>query len=548
MAKTARQSADDNEARTVRAQILKADGGVIISNAREIEDDYVEFYRLEGARGLIEPPYNLKQLEKLVQTNNTLGPCIEAMVNNIDGTGYEIERRDGEKMSDTDNAKVQPAKDFFDECSPMMSFDTLRKQTRRDLESTGMGYMEVMRNAANEIVFIGRLDSKAMRLARLDSAVPVMTKIIRNGKETTITRLKRERRYAQKVGERLVWFAEYGASRKLHKESGLWEDQMQGTIPPNMVASEVLMFGIDPDHSSPYFTPRWISQTPSVIGSRQAEEHNLEFFSSGGIPPYLVIVQGGQLAEKTVEAVRDALNQKGAHARVQVIEAFSTSGSLESNSSVQVKVERFGAERQNDAMFAQFDKDCEARVRKAFRLPPIFVGKSEDYNFASAHASYLVAEAQVFSPERQEFDEIISSSVLVELLGTRDYVFRSKPISIIDAATKLQVIEAAITMNRVDPEHTLTLLGEMAGIEFKMLEGDQTTTPVPQLMVAEHNAANAAKAPAVPGAKPQNKAPKPPAANVVPIRQNKTASEDDEMHELATLLGCTLAVMAENPM
>lgn len=503
---------------SVEVRVLVGKGAdEIVSNRRELEDDYVAYYQTQAEMGLIRPPFDLKRLEDLVQTNNTLPPCIDAMCTNVDGTGYEIERADGEKMEDADLKAVEAAKDFFNECAPMMSFRTLRMTLRRDLESTGNGYVEVIRNLNDEVVFAAPLEAKMMRIGRLGGKqIPVEVKMLRGGKEVAFTQYKRERRFAQKIGEQLIWFKEFGASRDLDKYTGKWAEQGVRVSPENR-ATELLQFTLDPDISTPYGVPRWISQTPSVIGSRKAEEHNLEFFANGGIPPYLVVVSGGQLAEKTVAAVRDALNQKGAHARVQVIEAFSTSGSLDGSSNVSVKVERFGGERTSDSMFQKYDVDCENRVRRAFRLPEILIGKTESMNFATAQASYLVAEAQVFKPERDEFDEVISSTLLPALLqGSRDYVFRSKQISIIDATTQLAVIAAANATGAVDKEGLITLLGEIGGMEFQTVD----ISHVPQGKDFQQD----------------------PLGNVIPIERAKEMKKSED--DLSSLLGCTLAVMA----
>lgn len=514
-----------------RVLIFKGDS-TILSNASPVEDDtYSKWYRDDSAQGLIEPPYNPQALEELVEQNNTLGPCIDAMITNIDGTGYEIERRDGESMEEADFKAIEPATQFFDECWPMMSFQTLRQKTRREKEATGNGYMEVIRNASDEIIFVGPLESKMMRIARLDAPTPVITEIERRGSVQKVTRMVRERRFAQKVGESLMWFKEFGASRDLNKKTGAWAPK--GSLPYADRATEVLHFGVIPDINTPYFVPRWIGQTPSVVGSRKAEEHNLEFFDSGGIPPYLVIVQGGQLAEDTVEAVRNALNQKGAHARVQVIEAFATQGSLDKGSNVQVKVERFGGERSNDAMFQQYDKDSENRVRRAFRLPEILVGKTESMNFATAHASYLVAEAQVFAPERDSFDEIISNTLMPNLIGNRDYVYRSKPISIIDAQTKLNVIQSALGNSVVDQEHLVTLLGEVAGVEFQTVEVEE--------LEAEYETDDNGNV------IPINSARRQPEEDMEGDDQEQAAKSERQQAkaDLSRVLGCTLALMSQ---
>src|SRR5208337_777942 len=57
-----------------------SDGQAVQPNAFEPEDEYQQLY--VGAtrdQGVIQPPYNLRQLDFLAQQNNTLGPCIEVM-------------------------------------------------------------------------------------------------------------------------------------------------------------------------------------------------------------------------------------------------------------------------------------------------------------------------------------------------------------------------------------------------------------------------------------------------------------------------------------
>jgi capsid portal protein len=51
----------------------------------------------------------------------------------------------------------------------------------------------------------------------------------------------------------------------------------------------------------------------------------------------------------------------------------------------------------------------------AFRIPPILLGMLDRANFAIVYASYLVAENQVFRPERDLFDEMVNRLILPEL-------------------------------------------------------------------------------------------------------------------------------------
>ena len=72
-----------------------------------------------------EPPYNPAILQRVVSTNNTREPCIDAMITNIDLTGYIIEREDG-TTPETDPGKDK-LEEFFDEVFPGLSFKELRR-------------------------------------------------------------------------------------------------------------------------------------------------------------------------------------------------------------------------------------------------------------------------------------------------------------------------------------------------------------------------------------------------------------------------------------
>lgn len=457
-----RKASDPNGARNP--------GDAIQGNAYEPEDEYQQLY--VGAtrdQGIIQPPYTLRLLDRLAQENNALGPCIEAMVTNIDGTGYEFDSDDDESNDSHDDAKLKQLKDFFDQPWPGQSFKTMKKELRRDRERTGNAYLEVLRNAKDEIVFVRRVDAKMMRLLRLDEAVPTDVKVMRGGVEVKVNVMKRERRYCQLVnGVSLMYFKEFGSKRDLHKKSAVWAPQGQ-RLRADQRATEIIHFTVLLDSHTPYGVPRWIAQVPSVIGSRKAEEFNMEFFDNGGIPPVLIILQGGTMIPETRKAMEAKMTGRAAdNNRVQIIEVQPSSGSLDSAGNSRVTVERFGAERQNDSMFEKYDERCEQRVRRAFRLPPIFVGMAEDYSFATAFASYTVGEAQVFAPERHDDDEIISMKLLPEM-GYPGYRMRSKPLVIEDATLKLEAIDRVIALgDQVEPADLVKEINRFANMNLKV--------------------------------------------------------------------------------
>lgn len=379
---------------------------VITSSTLELSDEFQSLYFTprKNTNVIIEPPYNPLQLATLIHRNNILAQCIVTMEVNVDGSGYTFEALDEEKdkvtgdnITDTDQktsvgmvqdgspmgipasqkpqdyksvsqiqkvikaAPQSPPTDtedaepvdkelemlehFFNEPYPGMSFTTIRRKLRHDIESTGNGYLEVIRNIAGEVVFVRHLDSVMMRLVKLDAPTDVEVTVTRGDKEVKALLPLRERRYAYKVGATILYYREFGASRKVNKKTGAWidpDDDDNKRI--EILGSEIIHFIATRDFRTNYGLPRWINQLPSVLGSRKAEEYNLEFFDAGGLPPAIIFIQGGALVGGVKDQLQHYLSGKASQKhRAAIVEVMSTSGSLDSAGSVSVKVERFGA-------------------------------------------------------------------------------------------------------------------------------------------------------------------------------------------------------------
>ncbi len=438
---------------------------LVVQPNMEPDDEFNGLYYSTKNQGalLLAPPFNPATLQSLVTKNNILAQCIEAMEVNIDGTGYEIEATDPKASESDDAANKKKLTAFFKEPFPLWGFTEMRRKLRYDMESTGNGYLEVLRNAGRQIIFLRWADSKLMRLVRLDDPVEVEVELDRDGEKVKAKILTRERRYCQLLGTEQIFFKEFGSKRKLHRKTGKWESE-GNPVPDDQQATEMLHFTVHKDARTPYGLPRWINQLPSVLGSRKAEEFNLDFFDSGAIPPAAIFLQGGQVTEQVGDQLRAYFGPKNKEPnRVAVVEVQSTSGTIDSAGHVQVKVERFG-DNQKDAMFTNYDDKCEAHVRTAFRLPPLFVGKAQDYNFATAMVGYMVTEAQVFGPERTEFDEIVNRTIVKEL-GIEDYKFVSKPLTIQNIDAQLKALELA--KDKSDGENFVEEVNSLTGLNLE---------------------------------------------------------------------------------
>ena len=445
--------------------VVKAESQ-ILTNALEVEDGFQDHY----GENIISPEISPEKYYAFNEQNNALNQCVTSMEVNIDGTGYDVVRADSQQIDDSEQETVEALEAWLKEVYPGVSLRTMRRQLRRHLEISGCGYIEVIRNASGEIIFFRTLDSRTMRMMRLGEPTIAQKTVNRGGQEVSIDVSVRERVFVQRIMGKKVYFKEYGSKRDLNKNTGKWSEN--GRLPAKDRASEIIYFTVNPSATSPYGVPRWLNQLPSVIGSRSAEELNLSFFDAGGIPPLMIFVAGGVLAEETRKQITAMLSGK-AKDKLQgvVADVHSSGGTVDKSSKVDITVETFDSARQSDSMFENYDERCEKRIRCSFRLPPLFVGKADDYSYASVFASYTLGEAQVFQPERDEFDEIFNNTIMRELSGG-EYEIKSRSLSVANSENKVEAIEVAAEFGVVSRNNLRAELNEASGLSIPMEEED----------------------------------------------------------------------------
>lgn len=433
----------------------------------QVEDEFNSFYEKGNARALIiKPPFVPKSLRALCLHNDILQQCLHAMEVNVDGTGHKIVLKEGQA---TENEKEKElAEQFFAEPYPGQSFVSIRRKLRADLEALGYAYMEVITDINGVPRMLRHLEGVLTRMCRLDDPVLVDKTVTRGGAEETVKVWTRERRYVQMVGSqsKMCYYREFGSSREIDRDTGEWAEEGK-KLPLEKRGGQIIHFVVDPDINSPYGIPRWINNSPSVVGTRKAEIFNLEFFDAGGLPPILLLVEGGTFGEGVREQLLAHLRGTNSKHRAAVVDVQSSTGSIESPGKVNVKVERFGDSRQSDAMFQVYQEKGEERIRVAFRLPPIFLGKTSDYNFATAMTAYMVAEEQVFAPERKEFDEVINKT-LMKALGVKNYDFKSNPVTLRNAELQLSALE--IVKDKIEGEALVETVNDITGLNLEYSE------------------------------------------------------------------------------
>lgn len=472
-------------------QRMLAVRSILTSEERAIDDPFAETYGLEGAGAVtvLEPTYDYRVLMSLPNENHTLKQCIEAMVTNIERFGHRLEYIGPEDEQQSQEAETERERidALLDTPNGEYSFIELRSRLRADRETFGASYMEVLRDNEGAPASLHHLPAFHMRKTKkLSDPITVTTKVWRAGKLVEMKRSRRFRLYVQRVGGRTVYFKELGDPRTIDYLTGQVIDATGKAVANrvNRAASEVLEFS----EYTPGFTyglPRWINQLPAVIGSREAEVTNLSFFKDNAIPAMAILVAGGALTEASSQLVDSAFAQhKGRSSmnRVLVLEALGDEQAADSDGKIPpptVTMQPLTGNRQGDALFSEYDKDNHVKIRSSFRLPPLFLGRSEDYTRASAEVSMVVAETQVFGPERNVFDEVVNAKLLLDKDGVpaRYWRVRSNPARLVAPEALLEALTTFDNMGAMTPNIAIGLANELFNLDIEEVEDDWGNLP-----------------------------------------------------------------------
>lgn len=455
---------------------------------QQLEDPFKGQYNgISGGawKNPIEPPYNFYALMKLPRENSTLGQCIDAMVTNVDGHGYRLEfvGEEGQEDSPAAKAEAETLSNLLDYPNEDYSMQELRDRLRRDYETIGNAYMEVGRDAKGKIVMLSHIPAHTIRMTGKETDPTTITvKLPRDGKVTEMKREKRFRRYVQQVGERKVYFKEFGDPRMIDPQTGdMTRDSKGEKLRMEDSATEIIhMCTYNPD--SPYGLPRWFNQTKTILGMQQAEMVNLDFFRDNAIPAMMLMVSGGAVTQASLDQISDHFNSvrgRTSMNRVLVVEASGDSNAADEEGRIpppKLEAKPLSGDRQSDGTFQEYDKNGMDKVRSSFRLPPLFLGRSEDYSHATARTSYDVAEGQVFAPERQRFDDMMN----LKILSTYDpqyWAFRSNPPRLSDKNELMEAIQTFDGAGGLTPNVVIGLANELFDLEIEQVEEDWGNFP-----------------------------------------------------------------------
>lgn len=462
-----------------------------------------------GAHGLmgkiIEPPFDMLTLAMLSEHNGELGQCIEAMEVNCDATGHRFVSRlklDNEGKATGGQPSIEKAveservrlQNFF-AYATREPFTAFRRRLRNDKEATGNAYFEVLRDADGAIQGFTHIPAYQMRLGILcEDELLVTRKVLELQEDGSVLVKNRKewRRFRPFVQSRAIfrsnlrlaaggykvrWFKEFGDPRPMDRDTGEYTKEMPaqpgstdvtyGPLPEGRLpATEVVHLRLYSGRT-PYGLPRYIGNLLSIFGDRAAEEINYMTFRNNNIPSQMITISNGTLTQASIDRLKSfsESNIQGSdnYSKFVIIEGepFETDNG-EDGGQVKIDTKSLTKDQRTDEMFTTYRASNADRTRRSFRLPPVFVGATQEYSYATIQAARSLGDEQVFAPERETIDDLINRDLFPEM-GIMYHQFKSNTPNTTDNMALVKIVAGAEKTGGMTPRIARRALEEILG-------------------------------------------------------------------------------------
>lgn len=427
---------------------------------------------VESDGSWVTSPYPMNQLRIVVENSSILQQAIAAYTNNIVGYGIVPEYIDESTEDSGQSTEWDLAEEVLDWLSIDQPLEGLFKQVLDDREVTGNAFLEVIRDDKGNVIQLERIKPELVQLSKPE-ADPVLTKVVHKGKEKMVWKKFRKFKVDKYV------FKEFGDPRQIDYMTG---EPLNRETEGNKfmerdgryAAREILHLKIGTDH---WGIPRWIGNLVALLGARKAEELNFRYFTQGRHTPMAVLIKNGQLSEGAETALSSYVGEIGSEAmqhKILVLEAEKVTDGLDDKDKVDIEIKSLADMLQTDALFLEYDDKVREKVLSSFRLPPVYVGLSQDYNRSTVEEAKRIAEEQVFQAEREALEDLFNRHLLAS--------YQLKEVKIEVRGPELSndalIIEALDKLGaRFSNNEARAIVGKLVGVELPVLQGEQNELP-----------------------------------------------------------------------
>lgn len=383
---------------------------------------------------IINPPYDLDNLASLYDQSSIHYASINARVMNTVGLGYEftetLKARRKIERTQSDPAKlervrrqIQDLKEELDETFESLNLEETLIETLvrvwQDVLTIGNGYLEIGRNNAGKIGYIGHVPGTMVRVRR---------------KRDGFVQISRSNKI------QAVFFRNF--------EDFETQDEINQDPSPN----ELIHFKMYSPNNTYYGIPAAVSAAAAIVGDKFAKEYNIDYFENKAIPRYAIILKGAKISQKSKqELVNYFRNEvKGRNHGTLIIPIPASLGS-----DTDIKFEKLEAGVQ-DSSFDKYRKSNRDEILVANRVPAPKVGVYDNANLAVSRDADKTFKMQVIGPDQAVLEKKINRIVaeFTDLLQ-----FKLKKIDLIDEEMESRIYDRYLRTEVMSPNEVRGKVG-----------------------------------------------------------------------------------------
>lgn len=188
-----------------------------------------------------------------------------------------------------------------------------------------------------------------------------------------------------------------------------------------------------------------------------------------------VLVSGGALTQSSMDQIEShitAIRGRQSYNRVLILEAQGDPEASSEDGDIhppKLELRPLTGDQVKEGLFLEYEKTCSSKIRSSFRLPPLFVGLSEDYTHATAKSAFSTAESQVFGPERAKSDDVWNNRIFLGRKLTY-WNIRANPPRITDPSDVVEALTAFTTAGALTPNIVIGLANEYFDLDIPEVE------------------------------------------------------------------------------
>lgn len=382
---------------------------------------------------------------------------------------------------------------FFEHCCSTMSFTKLRRIVRQDIETHGWGCMEMERDGFDRLRRLSYVPAYTVRplvnpgemveVLEPDPVSPI------SSEERQISVKRRFQLFVQILNDKKVYFKSPGDPRVVSRFTGkTYKTEKEMKHKDNegkkaQPANELIWIALhSPKSLMP--PPRWIGNLLQVLGGREADETNYFYLKNNAIPYGLLFCSGGSIPNDIRERLEYEINSevRGSEGagKILVVQAKPMGKSSSDGRIVlpELEYQSLRDAHEQDALFVGYDERGADRIGASFRLSPILRGYTPtNLNRATALAAIMLAEQQVFEPERKDIDWIINKNIL-RALGIRYLLFVSNSPATRSPEDVVEIIKAAAPSGGLVPSEIRELISDLFNRDLNTIKDDWAQVPM----------------------------------------------------------------------